>query len=88
MSSKQENTPGRTNLSPAVLSVKAQILQAGIALAALAAAAKIKQSTLSNYLAGHRQCPARQEVIWYAFRQLTGAEISLADFWGPLWAGA
>jgi hypothetical protein len=50
----------------------------------LARASGIAPSTLSRYLDGSLKSRTTQHGIWFAFRALTGIEISMADFWGSL----
>jgi len=64
--------------------VKAKIIGAGLSLSALARGAGIAPSTLSMYLSGDRADSGTQRNIWFAFRALTGIEIGLPAFWGPL----
>lgn len=71
-------------IPPAGLRVKARIVEAGITMAALAAAAGIAPNTLSDYIAGRCRRRETQMDIHWAFRQLTGVEITLVAFWGSL----
>jgi len=64
--------------------VKAKIIGSGLSLRALARGAGIAPSTLSNYLVGRRRDRNTQHDIWFAFRALTGQDLSIADFWGSL----
>ena len=64
--------------------VKGRIIGAGIPLNKLAAEAKIKKNTLSNYISGRLRRPGTQFDIWFAFRRLTGSEITMDAFWGTL----
>ena len=75
-------TPAR--IPPAGLRVKARIIEAGITMAALARAANIAPNTLSDYIAGRCRRRETQMDIHWAFRQLTGVEITLVAFWGSL----
>lgn len=64
--------------------VKGRIVLAGIPMRRLAKEAGISSGTLSNYLAGRHSFLKTQMEIYFAFRRLSGSEISLADFWGEL----
>ncbi len=64
--------------------VKARMTAAGLKLGDVARAAKISQSSLSNYLRGLRRKRAVHLAIWDAYRRLSLDAISLEDFWGDL----
>jgi len=64
--------------------VKGRIIAAGLKLEVLAKASGIAPSTLSNYLAGDLRDRDTQHDVWFAFRGLTGQELSISDFWGSL----
>lgn len=64
--------------------VKAQIVRAGLSLRRLAERAGYAPQTLSDYLAGRNRFLRGQVEIWLTFRQLTGSDVSLRQFWGDL----
>ena len=64
--------------------VKGRIYSAGLGLEQLAQASGIAPSTLSRYLDGSLKSRSTQHDIWFAFRAMTGVEISMAEFWGSL----
>jgi lambda repressor-like predicted transcriptional regulator len=76
-------TPAR--IPPAGLRVKARIVEAGIAMGDLARAANIAPNTLSDYIAGRCRRRETQMDIHWAFRRLSGLEVSPETFWGTLY---
>jgi len=64
--------------------VKGKIVAAGLTINALATAAGLAGSTLSDYLAGRIPDPAGQLRIVQAFNRLTGQTLSARAFWGEL----
>ncbi len=76
--------PRRRIVPTAGQRVKGRIYSAGLGLEELARASGIAPSTLSRYLNGELRSRATQHDIWFAFRGMTGIEVSMADFWGSL----
>ncbi len=64
--------------------VKAVIIANGIACGDLARAARISQSSLSNYIKGIRHGRQTQLQIHRAFCRLAGKKITPRKFWGKL----
>ena len=82
---QSERTLPRPRIVPtAGQRVKGRIYSAGLGLENLARSAGIAPSTLSRYLGGDLRSRSTQHDIWFAFRAMTGVEISMADFWGSL----
>ena len=71
-------------LPPAGRRVKAKIIEGGLKLSGLAAAAGISSSSLSDHLAGRRRKPETQLAIYLAYVELSGMRPSFAEFWGEL----
>lgn len=84
---QSEKTLSRPKVVPtAGQRVKGRIYSAGLGLEQLARAAGIAPSTLSRYLDGSLRRRSTQHDIWFAFRAMTGQEISMVEFWGNLLA--
>ena len=84
MNQSQTTSPRRRIVPTAGQRVKGRIIAAGLKLEDLARAAGIAPSTLSCYLTGYRSDRTTQHEIWFAFRAMTGIEISMVEFWGSL----
>jgi len=66
--------------------VKGRIVAAGIPMGRLAKASGLSGPSLTQYLNGHTRNALGQIAILKAFRKLSRQTISIADFWGVLWA--
>ena len=68
------------------VSVKAEIVDAGVKLGDIARAVGISQSTLTAYLVGRLRNPHRQLQIFMTYLALSKRTMTMVAFWGDLLA--